>query len=216
VSGTPVAETKVALQGTMNIWGRLGISVAIVAAFSIIMTEVLQDKAFYEKYRWMMCGGLIAMGVFLLVVGHFVNRQIRAGRVTEDGEPPPSPFILVNMEYWGLMLAIFGVIVVFIVPFKKVEARAATQPAPAKKAEATNTPPKTNIVAVPPPNTNEVKFPKLRLQGVVVREPRPSALINGRTYFVGELVEGAKVFSVGPTSAVMELQGQYKTLLLDE
>jgi hypothetical protein len=193
----------------MNIWGRLGISVAIVAAFSIVMTEVLQDKAFYEKYRWMICGGLIVMGVFLVIVGHFVNRQIRASRMTEDGEPPPSPFILVNMEYWGLMLAIFGVIVVFIVPFKKVEARAAT---PAKE---TNAPPKTNIVAVPP-NTNQVKFPKLRLQGIVLREPRPSALINGRTYFVGELVEGAKVFSVGPTSAVMEFQGQHKTLLLDQ
>src|SRR5687767_11232050 len=202
----------------MNIWGRLGISVAIVAAFSIMMSEVLQDKVFYEKHRWMMCGALIVMGVFLLIVGHFVNRQIRASRITEDGEAPPSPFILVNMEYWGLMLAIFGAIVVFIVPFKKVEARAAAQPAPAKKVEPTNAPPKTNVVSAitPPPNTNQVKFPKLRLQGVVLREPRPSALINGRTYFVGELVDGAKVFSVGPTSTVMEFQGQYKTLLLDQ
>lgn len=198
----------------MNIWGRLGISVAIVATFSIIMTEVLQDKIFYEKHRWVICGALIVMGLFLLVVGHFVNRQLRASRTTEDGEPPPSPFILVNMEYWGLMLTIFGIIVVFIVPFKKVEAREGA-PAPAKKVEKTSAPPKTNVV-VAPPITNRVTFPKLRLQGVVLREPRPSALINGRTYFVGDLVEGVKVFSVNPTSAVVELDGHYQTLLLDE
>ena len=199
----------------MNIWGRLGISVAIVATFSIIMTEVLQEKAFYEKHRWVICAVLIAMGVFLLVVGRFVNRQIRASHRDEDGQPGPGPFVLVNMEYWGLMLTIFGILVVFIVPFRKVEARAATPLAP-KTIEKTNALPKvvTNAPAPPEP-VKPVTFPKLKLQGIVFREPRPSALINGRTYFIGDEVEGARVFSVGPTNAVVEFQGQYKTLVLE-
>jgi hypothetical protein len=168
---------------------------------------------------------LIVMGFFLLAVGRFVNRQIRESQRTEEGELGPGPFVLVNMEYWGLMLTIFGIIVVFIVPFRKVEARAATTP-PARKIEKTNAPPKlvpklvTNAPVVtpppPPPPVKPVAFPKLKLQGIVFREPRPSALINGRTYFVGDEVQGAKVFSVALTNVVIEFQGQYKTLALDE
>lgn len=45
----------------MNIWGRLGISVATVAAFSIVMTEGLQGKDFYQVYRWAICAVLLAM-----------------------------------------------------------------------------------------------------------------------------------------------------------
>lgn len=199
----------------MNIWGRLGISVAIVATFSIVMTEVLQEKAFYEKHRWVICAVLIAMGVFLLVVGRFVNKQIRESHRSEDGEPAASPFILVNMEYWGLMLTIFGIIVVFIIPFRKIEARAAT-PAPAKKIEKTNAPATVVTNApTPPAPVKPVTFPKLKLQGIVLREARPSALINGRTYFVGDEVDGAKVFSVGTTNVVIEFQKQYKTLVLE-
>jgi len=192
----------------MNTWGKLGISVAFVASFSMIMNALLRHNAFYEKHRWLICGFLAAVGLLLLVAGHLINRQIRTNRLTEDGEAPPDPFILVNMEYWGLMLVIFGVIVLFIAPLKRVEA-GATQPT--KKMAATTVTPKTDITEI-----KTVTFPKLRLQGIIVREPRPSALINGRTYFVGDLVEGVKVLSVEPNSVVVEFQGRQEALLLDK
>lgn len=203
----------------MNIWGRLGISVAIVATFSIIMTEVLQGTSVYESHRWVICAALLVMGAFLLLVGRFVNRQMRQSHRTEEHEAPQGPFILVNMEYWGLMLTIFGIIVVFIVPFKKVEARAVT-PAPAKQAVKTNPVVKAaatnaSVTPPPPPPAKPVTFPPLKLQGIVVRQEKSSALINGRTYFVGDYIGDARVFSVGTTNAVVELEGQFQTLNLD-
>ena len=192
----------------MNISGHLGISTAVVATFAVILAKLVRDQAFYESHRWIICGALAVVGVFLLVIGHFANRQLRANRITEDGELPSRPFILLNMEYWGLMLAIFSVIIVFVAPFKKVEARATASVAAANKARNTNAPTEGVTNAT-------VTFPKLRLQGVVLGEPRPSVLINGRTYFVGDLVEGAKVLSVESDSAVVEFKGRQEALRLN-
>jgi hypothetical protein len=196
----------------MNVWGRLGISVAIVATFSIVMTEILQDKAFYQVYRWAICAALLAMGAFLLVIGRFVNANIRESR-RENDEEPKGPFLLVNLEYWGSILTIFGIIVIFIVPYKKVEARAV--------AARTNVPPREVVVAPTngppaPPPPKPVIFPPVKLQGIAYRQDRASALLNGRTYFVGDYIGEVKVISISPTNAVLELEGQQRELLLGD
>jgi len=198
----------------MNIWGRLGISVAIVAVFSIVMIEILQGKAFYGVYRWAICAVLLAMGTFLLLIGGFVNRKIRESH-RGDPEGPTGPFLLVDLQYWGLMLTIFGIIVIFIVPFEKVAAREAKAAAPKEKivkkgvpVAVTNEPPK----PPPPPEPKPVAFPVLKLQGLVYRGEDSSALINGRTYFVGDIVADTKVISISPTNVVVEREGQRKEL----
>jgi hypothetical protein len=202
----------------MNIWGRLGISVAIVAMFCILMMEVLQDQTFYQVYRWAICAVLLAMGVLLLLVGGFVNAKIRESR-RDDPDGPSGPFLLVNLQYWGLMLTIFGVIVVCIVPYKKVEAKeskaAAAKPKIAKKVATpmvTNEPPKPPLMPAPKP----VVFPELKLQGIVIRETNSSALINGRTYFAGNYIRDVKLISINETSAVVEVSGQQKRLQLED
>ena len=197
-------------------WGRVGISVAIVAMFSILMMEVLQARAFYQVYRWAICAGLLAMGVFLLLVGGFVNAKIRESRRDEEGGPT-GPFLLVNLQYWGLMLTIFGIIVIFIVPNAKVEKVEARQPNAAKPPVAKKIVPPaatnaTNVTIEPPPKP--VVFPPLKLQGIVSRGKSSSALINGRTYFVGNYVADAKVISITETSVVVELSGQQRELQL--
>jgi hypothetical protein len=203
----------------MNIWGRLGISVAIVAMFSIVMIEALQGKTFYQVYRWAICAVLLAMGTFLLLVGGFVNRKIRESQ-RDDPEGPTGPFLLVNLQYWGLMLTIFGIIVIFIVPFQKVEAREAKAAAPKEKvvkkvvpAMVTNEPPKPPPAPAPPP-PKPVVFPELKLQGIVYRGADSSALINGRTYFVGDIIADAKLMSISETNVVVERDGQQKVLQL--
>jgi hypothetical protein len=217
VLGSEYGSVQAGLQ--MNIWGRLGISVAIVSMFAIVMTEVLQDKAFYQVYRWAICAVLLAMGVFLLVVGRFVNAKIRESHRNEL-EGPSGPFLLVNLEYWGLMLTIFGVIVIFIVPYKTVEAReskaAISKPTVAKKIPppATNEAPQPVPVAVTP--MKPVVFPELKLQGIVYKQTNPSALINGRTYFVGDSIGETKLISITETNAVVELHGQRRELQLGD
>src|SRR5258705_3849628 len=106
----------------MNIWGRLGFSVAMVAMFYVLIGEVLRDKAFYQLYRWAICAGLLVQGVLLLVVGRFVNAGFRESQ-RNNPEGPTGPFLLVNLQYWGLMLATFGIIVAIIVPNGTVVAR---------------------------------------------------------------------------------------------
>ena len=190
----------------MNLWGRLGISVAIVAMFSILMTEVFQGKDFYQVYRWGICAALLAMGAFLLVVGRFVNAKIRDTQRGEGEEAPRGPFLLVNLEYWGLILTIFGVLVIFIVPYKKVEARA--------MAGRTNAPAVKKIVA-----TNETPValpPDLKLQGIIVNQGRPSALISGRTYFVSNRVGDFLLIAITPTNAILEINGQQRALVLSD
>jgi hypothetical protein len=189
----------------MNIWGRLGISVAIVAIFAIAMRELLHDKLFYQVYRWAICAGLLALGAFLLVIGRFVNAKIRENQ-RDNPDGPSGPLLLLNLQYWGLMLTIFGIIVVCIVPNKIVEARPAKTPDTKQKTVKTNAPPK------PPPPA----FPKLKLQGIVSRTTNSSALINGRTYFVGDYIRDAKVISISETNVIVEFSGEKKELRLEE
>lgn len=200
----------------MNIWGRLGISVAIVAMFSVLTTEVFQGKDFYQVYRWGICAGLLAMGAFLLVVGRFVNAKIRESPGVEGEEAPKGPFLLVNLEYWGLLLTIFGLIIIFIVPYKKVEARALAgrANAPAVKKVVTNAPTVNNVAA-----TNQIPVAflhGLKLQGVILNQGRASALINGRTYFVSDHVGAALLLAITPTNAILELNGQKRSLELSD
>jgi hypothetical protein len=199
-------------------WGRIGISVAIVAIFSIVMMEVLQGMGFYQVHRWAICAGLLAMGAFLWLVGRFVNARIRESRRDEEGGPT-GPFLLVNLQYWGLMLTIFAIIVIFIVPYAKVEkVEARPQPAPPKPAMAKKVVPPavTNVIKVTnePPKPRPVVFPPLKLQGLVSRGKDSSALINGRTYFVRDYVAGVQVISISETSVVVELSGQQRELQL--
>src|ERR1051326_6514586 len=53
----------------MNIWSRLGISVALAAIFFIAATELLQSRAYYEVYRGHICLGLGVGGTFLWLFG---------------------------------------------------------------------------------------------------------------------------------------------------
>lgn len=59
-----------------------------------------------------------------------------------------------------------------------------------------------------------VVFPELKLQGVYFRLVKPSVLINNRTLFIGDQVEGARVVSIQRYSVKLELNGQTKELSL--
>ena len=198
------------LQSTMNLSGRLGISVAIVAMFTLLLTEVFQGKDFYQVYRWGICAALLAAGAFLLVVGRFVNTRIRDANLGEGDEAAKGPFLLLNLEYWGLILTIFGLLVIFIVPYKRVEARALarrTNAPPVKKIAVTNQVPAAPPAAIPP---------DFKLQGIILNQGRPSALIGGRTYFVSNRVGDARLIAVTPTNALLEIEGQPRALPLGD
>lgn len=91
-----------------------------------------------------------------------------------------------------------------------------SKPAPAPAATAAETPkpavtpaPVPAPVVTPPPPP---EFPAVKLQGIFYRLTRPSALISGKTVFVGEKVMGAKVIEIDRQSVTLEFNGQKKTL----
>ena len=72
----------------------------------------------------------------------------------------------------------------------------------------------TNAAAVTPPSPP--KPAPLRLQGIVFTPTRPSAMINGKTLFVGDKVGSLRVIAIGHDSAILAGAGQTNVLMLDE
>jgi len=60
----------------------------------------------------------------------------------------------------------------------------------------------------------EVAVPKLKLQGIYFRRTNPSVLINGRTLFSGDRVEGARVVTIDRQTVTVEFGGQITLLTL--
>ena len=71
-------------------------------------------------------------------------------------------------------------------------------------------PPITNAVAAVP----AAAFPTLKLQGVIWSPSRPSAVINGKSVFVGEKVERALVTAIEQDSVKVTLNGEERVLTL--
>ena len=88
---------------------------------------------------------------------------------------------------------------------------AAATPAPkpaAKPAETLETAAAAPVVQ----SGGNVSFPELQLQGIFYRISKPSALINGKSVFVGDEVSGVRVVKIERRSVDVELRGRIKTI----
>jgi hypothetical protein len=143
-----------------------------------------------------------------------------------------------TMKLWltsGAAIAIATIAVVLLVRHQTESKRTAPAAAVAKarQTEATNQPvplatipaaaaapvPTPTPVAAPgvpaalepkPPRT----FPAVKLQGIAYRKERPSALINGKTMFVGEHVGEAKIIAIDPSRVTLEIEGEFRVYVL--
>lgn len=87
-------------------------------------------------------------------------------------------------------------------------ATAAPAAAPQKAAAA---PVSTAPAAVPAAN---VTFPQLRLQSIYYKPASPSVMINGRTLYVNDQVQGVTVAAIDPSSVTLVLSGRTNVLTL--
>jgi len=83
-----------------------------------------------------------------------------------------------------------------------------TQPAPTA-TEASATPPS------PAPEPIEAPKPAFKLQGIFFRPANPSAMVNGRSVWVGSRFDGATVKTITRESLTIEVNGQTQVLTLD-
>ena len=79
-------------------------------------------------------------------------------------------------------------------------------PPPATKAPE-------KVVDIVPP-VAPVQFPKMKLQGLTASSTRPNAIINAKTYFIGDHVGEAVVTAIDQRGVTLELGGQTKVLTM--
>jgi hypothetical protein len=206
------------LKLAMKYWCRLGIWVALAAGFYILVNEVLQKYAFYETWRWHIYKILIGVGALLALIGKHFSKpspapqkdsgKISFGADNPDQDDTSTPIF--SSRYCGFILTTFGVIVRVVIPGDADAIEVAARTEQREKSETSVE--VTNKVEQPKPL--HVDFPDLRLQGVACSKATPSALINRKTYFVGDIVEGAKVTSIFPDSIVLEKGGEKRVYQL--
>jgi hypothetical protein len=188
------------------IWTILGFSCGIVAIFCISVAETLVGRPVFEQFRPHAAIALGAMGAAAWLIG----RVLAFRRARNDGET--HRFLLFDLRYWGPMLLVLGVITLFIRPLRKVDAPqeiAAPAPIPAPTVVAK--------VEPPPAAPHPVSFPSIRMQGVIFRETRPFAILDGNSYTIGDRVIGSSVTvkAIDRSSVMLELEGQMKVLTMN-
>jgi hypothetical protein len=98
-------------------------------------------------------------------------------------------------------------------------APAQSRPAPVRAAEPVPTPVAARPVPAPPApppviHASSVRFPPLRLQSIFYRPSNPSVIINGKTLFVTDEINGVTVADIQPSSVTLVLSGQTNILTL--
>jgi len=85
----------------------------------------------------------------------------------------------------------------------KVSTSPAAAPAPATPAPAVNPPVSASAATATntPAATEPPQPPPLRLQAIFLNPSRPSALINGKTLFIGSRLGDAKLVAIGQETA---------------
>ena len=186
--------------------------------FLAVMMKSLRYQPFYENDRWLICGGLAVLGLFFLVIGFLFGQRSRPK--LDEGELPSSPFLLTNVAYWGFLFLLFGVATALVPPKTRVARAAEATPTNTIRKPLVEMNPKFSILEKTQSTAHAAgatnQLATLKLQGIVYDKVKPSAIINGRTYFVGDGVRDAKVVSIEPSEVVVELMGHNRTLRLGE
>ncbi len=215
MSGGTSAAARV-VQVNMSVF--IGITVGMVSMFLAVMMKNLRYQPFYENDRWLICGGLAGLGLVFLVADFFLSPRSRPK--LEEGELPSSPFLLTNVAYWGFLFLLFGGAAALVSPKARSAHAAEGRPTNAIARPIVAMNPKFSIVEKTPLTAQAAnasnQLTTLKLQGIVYDKVKPSAIINGRTYFVGDGVRDARIVSIEPSEVVVELMGHNRTLRLGE
>jgi hypothetical protein len=190
------------------IWTILGMSVAIIAAFCVSVSETLVGNPLFESLRPYAAGALAITGIIAWFVGRSLGERRRA-----RGEE--ARFVLFDLRYWGPMFVILGVITLFIWEIRTRDTGKPVATAPPKK--------KVEQVAVvkkpeppsPPPVVKPVVFPAMKIQGVIFRSSAPYAIINGQSYTIGDHLGDVVVKAIDRSGVMLELGGELKVLTLN-
>jgi hypothetical protein len=173
----------------------LGMTVGLTAGFCTAASAISSYFPNLLEFRRYFVAGWLLLAVLLFVVG-FKRNAASAGK---DGAADEGAF-LSNPRFWALVAAIYGGLSLLITPWYSLKARAAT--VGSNKPEPKNSP----VIVT---NETRVVWPALRLQGITVNSTRSSAIINGKTYLLGERMDnGALITAITPACVTLEHQSE--------
>jgi len=90
-----------------------------------------------------------------------------------------------------------------------------TQPSPVSALPSAAS--STNSDSASPSNVQpEVRFPKVKLQGILFSPKGPSAIMNGELVRPNDRILGVRIVEIRPDTVTIEFQYQRKTLILDQ
>ena len=179
----------------------LGISVGVAGAFCILASELLFSFPKLGSYRAYLA---ILLTVLALVVWFSGWHQARQRRLESEEQEKLS--IALDLRYWGVMFLLLAVISLFIRPFRRHKLPRAADPVKLAVPSLKVMPPAAPVpVAIPPPD-----FPRLNIQGYVLRANESVVFIGGGSYGIGDEVLGMSVKSVAREGVTMEKGGRTK------
>lgn len=141
----------------------------------------------------------------------------------KPGTPPVSPSAVTPPPAISVTAAVPPGKPATSAPAPAVTAVPAAVPEPATPAVVPATPPlaaatPTNPPAPAPqaPPPNPAVWPELRVQAVFYRLNNPSVRINGRTLYLNQEIDGARVVAIQRDGAELSFRGESKTLKLGQ
>lgn len=173
----------------------LGMTVGLTAVFCVVASAILSYWPKLMEFRRFFVAGWLIAAVLLFIIRSRRNAPTGGQEVESD----ESAF-LSNSRYWALVALIYGGLSLFITPWYSLKVKAAKVHAGAAEPQQS-----------PPVATNETRvvWPPLRLQGITVNSSRSSAIINGKTYLLGERMDnGALIAAITPASVTLEKQAE--------
>jgi hypothetical protein len=174
---------------------QIGFSLALVVLMAIGGSALVLHIDLLGKYPAVFC---LVFGISGLVMWFSGRRESQS-----DTSAHNPLACLGTARHWGLLLSLSACLVYVHTTYRRLPAR---RPVEARKI-------------VPVPLTEPapvVTFPSLRLQSIIFRGTRSSALINGKVLCVGEDVSSVQVVAIEPDHVVVALQGQTNVLALTD
>lgn len=192
---------------------RVGFSTALTAMFAIGGSEVLTRAGMSDRNEAVVCGALALVGVIIWIKGRFSEDGQAEPRAKgpgervgmhlpakDDREVHPLAF-LGHAKYWGVILVLSGGTLYLMCALVHRKPAAPTPPPPTKAP----------VVEAKPV---VVTFPELQLQGLVNNGTNSTAIINGTTLCIGEVIGDVRLIAIGREEVTVELAGQTKVLAL--
>ncbi|MBE0540178.1 MAG: hypothetical protein IH623_02225 [Verrucomicrobia bacterium] len=183
---------------------RLGFSLGVLALGVLGEFVVFTQAEFIRQNGMLASGGVAMLGMAIWLAGHVQERSSShikpaSGLKGQYQEVDHPLACFGNLKYWGRMLLLLaGVSGLITLYFQR----------PADLAVAARL--VTRQVAAP--RDEPFTFPPMLLQGIVDLPGRPSAVINGRTYFIGDYIGKVRVAEIHQESVQLIHEDQTNLL----